>query len=180
MSMSHWNNTNDVVVNELWHKTKGLDNYYKSIFQPFIVSASVLVESLMEPNSQSHDILVIDINEIKLGQFRKLYYVLISYFVVLLYFTNPFLKDDLKNALFKVTEDSDFVKNFLKDLDKMIVNSRREINMGTTGGKLWNKVVDTIGFGSKNNPSQLYYFVMLSGEAYKEALVNIKKVNDIL
>ena len=105
--------TNDVVVNELWHKTKDLDNYYKSIFQPFIVSASVLVESLMDPNSQSQDILVIDINEIKLGQFRKLYYVLISYFVVLSYFTNPFLKDDLKNGLFKVTENSDFVKNFL-------------------------------------------------------------------
>ncbi len=172
--------TNDVVVNELWHKTKDLDNYYKSIFQPFIVSASVLVESLMDPNSQSQDILVIDINEIKLGQFRKLYYVLISYFVVLSYFTNPFLKDDLKNALFKVTENSDFVKNFLKDLDKMKANSRREINMGTIGGKVWNKVVDTIGFGSKNNPSQLYYFAMLSGEAYKQALVNIKKVNDVL
>lgn len=81
MSMNHWNDTNDVVVNELWHKITVLDNYYKSIFQPFIVSASVLVESLMGPNSQSHDILVVDINEIKLGQFRQLYYVIICYFV---------------------------------------------------------------------------------------------------
>jgi hypothetical protein len=180
MSVSHWNNTNDAVVNELWYKAKNLDSFYKSIFQPFIVSASVLVESLIGPENQNKDILDIDLKKINLEQFRQLYYILVCYFVVLYYFTNPFLKDELKKALFKVLEESDFLKTILRDLDKLIVNSRRKLKLGTIGGKVWEKVVGTIGLGSKDNPSQLVLFIMVSGEAYKQALINIKKVHDEL
>jgi hypothetical protein len=86
----------------------------------------------------------------------------------------------LKKALFKVLEESDFLKTILRDLDKLIVNSRRELKLGTIGGKVWGKVVGTIGLGSKDNPSQLVLFIMVSGEAYKQALINIKKVHDEL
>jgi len=42
------------------------------------------------------------------------------------------------------------------------------MNISLLGGKIWNEIVELIGFDKEIGPDQRLYFIMILGDAYKE------------
>ncbi len=172
----HWNETNNIIVNEIWQKIEKLEvPTHKMIFEQLFVSSSSVIEDLMEigpNNSNTKKIINIDIKKINIEQFRQLHSILLSFFIFIFYTTNPFLKKDLDKILFEVIEEKDLAKGFLKALCKV---DKEKINMDFINNKTWDYFVDITHFGNKNNLGQLVYFSMIVLQNYNYAAENIKQ-----
>ncbi len=49
-----------------------------------------------------------------------------------------------------------------------------KFDMFDTGKEVWDRVVDVIGFGDKENFFQISYFIRISAKPYETAVDNIK------
>lgn len=174
--IKHWTRTNNVIVNELWNKLKDLKNSNDTIFKHFMISAAIVIENLMGMVQNKQTIIRIDCKKLNTEKFRQLYTIMLSYFSFLFNITTRSLKEkeDIKKVLVEVTNKPEIVQRIFQQLDKCYSESTGEINMGALGGKIWDEIVEIIGFGEKMDPGKLVYFTMISGEAYKEAVKNIK------
>lgn len=175
----YWSKTHNAVVSELWDRLKNLKTPNDTIFRHFIVWAVVVIEDLMGMGEKRHTVINIDCKKIDREKFRLLYTVILSYFSFLSNVTNKSLKDDLKKALAEVTNRPELAQRIFQQLGKHYSKSTAEINMGSLGGKIWDEIVEITGFGEKMDPAQLTFFVMISGEAYNEALKDIKEELDL-
>ena len=170
----HWNETNNTVVNELWNKLGDLDSPNDTIFKHFMISAGIVIEDLMGMRKNEQTIIKIDCKKVDTEKFRQLYTIILSCFSFLFNVTNRALKEDVKKALVEVTNRPEVVQRIFQQLSKCYSKSTGEINMGLIGGKIWDEIVEMTGFGDRMDPGQLVYFTMISGEAYKEAVKDIK------
>jgi hypothetical protein len=167
--IKHWNETNNVIVSELLNKSENLGSPHDLIFKQFNIAALLVVEKLIGFPDESVKIIDIDVKKISIHQFRQLYCVLLSYFAFIFYTSNPFLKEELKKALFTVTEEPKLIEKHLQSLDEI-----GKIDMMRIGGKVLDELVKIIGFGTRMDPGQLVAFTIFSAEIYKEAVKNIK------
>lgn len=172
--IGYWNETNNTVVSELWNKLEDLDSPNDTIFKHFMVSAGIVIEDLMGMRKNENTIIKIDCKKVDTEKFRLLYTVILSYFSFLFNVTNRALKEDVKKALVEVTNRPEVVQRIFQQLSKCYSKSTGEINMTSLGGKIWDEIVEMTGFGEKMDPRQPIYFIMFSGEAYKEAVKDIK------
>lgn len=168
--IKHWNETNNVVVSELWNKLENLESPNSLILKHFLVAAKLVVESLMGLQQlKIKEIIDIDPKKVNIQQFRQLYCILLSYFTFLFYTSNPYLKEQQKEALLQVVEKIELAKKLLESLHKI-----GKIDMFAIGNKVWNEVVEIIGFGDKENFFQISFFIKISANRYGTAVDNIK------
>jgi len=168
--IKHWNETNNVVINEVWNKLENLESPNGLILRHFLVGAKVVVESLTRfQRPKIKEIIDVDVKKMEVQQFRQLYSILLSYFTFLFYTSNPYLKKEQKQALFQVIEEVESAKELLQSLDKI-----GKTDMFAIGKEVWDRVVDVIGFGDKENFFQIFYFIKISAKPYETAVDNIK------
>ena len=165
----HWNETNNVIIKELWGKVENLPKPFDLVLRHFLVSAGIVVESLVGPNRRSKQILDIELKKISIQQFRHLYSVLLAYFCFMFYVVNPFLKEQLQRTLLEIVAEPQSVLKLLRSLERI-----GKLDMARLSGEVWDKVVDVTGFGTKDHAGQLVYFGMVAGHAYVEAAKRIK------
>ena len=134
----------------------------------------IVIEDLMNMTKKEQTIIKIDCKKVDTEKFRQVYTVMLSYFSFLFNVTNRMLKGDVKKALVKVTNRPEVVQRIFLQLSKCYSKNTGEINMVSLGGKIWDEIVKMTAFGEKMDPGQLAYFIMFSGEAYKEAVKDIK------
>lgn len=168
--IKHCNETNNLVVSELWNKLENLESPNSVIIKHFLVTANLVVESLMGfQQSKIKEIIDIDPKKVNIQQFRQLYCILLGYFTFLFYTTNPYSKQQQQEALFQVIDQPELTKKLLQSLDKI-----GKIDMFAIGNKVWSEVVEIIGFGDKENFFQIDYFIRISVKLYETAVDNIK------
>lgn len=168
--IKHCNETNNAVVGELWNKLENLESPNSLIIKHFLVAANLVVESLMGfQQSKIKEIIDIDPKKVNIQQFRQLYYILLGYFTFLFYTTNPYSKEEQQEALFQVIDQPELAKKLLQSLHKI-----GEVDMFAMGNKVWNEVVEIIGFGDKENFFQISLFIQISANRYGTAVDNIK------
>jgi hypothetical protein len=162
--IKHWNETNNVVVKEIWTRIEELPKPFTTVYKHFLISAGIVVESLVGPNRQSEGIIDIDLKELRVPQLRKFYALLLCYFVFLFYRTNPFLKKELQKHLLQVTREPDLARVLFSSLEKV-----GTLDMTQLSVEVWKKVVDTVGFGDEMHTGQWVCFGITAGNAYVEA-----------
>ncbi|MBA7709131.1 hypothetical protein ES703_118042 [subsurface metagenome] len=168
--IKYLNETNIPVVNELWNGLENLENPNALILKHFLVAAKLVVESLMTLYQENtEEIFSVNAKKLNIEQVRQLYCILLSYFTFLFYTSNPYLRKEQKQALFQVKEEVELAKELLQSLDKI-----GKTDMFAIGKEVWDKVVDVIGFGDKENFFQIYYFIKISAKPYETAVDNIK------
>ena len=172
--IGYYNRIKIPLDNELWKKIGDLYNPNDMIFKNFIVSAGIVIDDLMGMSKNEQKIIKIDCKKIDKEKFLQLYTIILSYFVFLFKITNKSPKKDIKEALIEVTNRPEVVQRIFQQLSKCYSKSTGELNMASLGGKIWDEIVEMTGFGEKMDPGQLVYFIMISGEAYKEAAKDIK------
>jgi hypothetical protein len=173
--IGYYNRIKIPLDNELWKKIGDLDSPNDMIFKNFIVSAGIIIDDLMGMSKNEQTIIKIDCKKVDKEKFLQLYTVILSYFSFLFKVTNRSPKKDIKKALVKVTNRPEVVQRVFHQLNKCYSKSIGELNMGSLGGKIWDDIVEITGFGKKMDPGQVVYFIMFSGEAYKEAVKDIYK-----
>ena len=168
--IKHWNETNVVVINELWNKLENLESPNGLILKHFLVGAGSVVKSLTGfQQPKIRELIDIDVRKLDVQQFRQLYCILLSYFTFLFYTSNPYLKKEQKQALFQVVGEVELAKELLQSLDKI-----GKIDMFVIGKEAWDKVVDVTGFGNKEHFLQITYFIRISALDYEIAVDNIE------
>lgn len=169
-TIKHWNETNDVVVSELWNRLENLESPNSLILKHFLVAAKLVVESVMGfQQVKTKEIIDVDPKKVNIQQFRQLYCILLSYFTFLFYSSNRYLKEEQKEVLFQVIEEVELAKELLQSLDKI-----GKTDMFAIGKEVWDRVVDVIGFGDKENFVQIYFLIKISAKPYETAVDNIK------
>lgn len=169
--IKHWNETNNVVVTELWNRLEAMRNPSTMTLKHFLVAAGIVVDRLMGFERQMKVKAVIDIpcRKVSIEQFRQLYCILLSYFTFLFCTSNPHLKEEKKEALYELIDQPELAKKLLSSLDKI-----GKADMSNTAFEVWNNVVETIGFGQKDDFLQALYLMGILKEPYKGAVDNIK------
>jgi len=163
--IAHWTTTNNVVVTEVWNKIGSLPEPQCSIFRSFHVSAGCVVEALVGPGTQSRSVgLHFNLKEISIDQFRDLYDILLTYFVVLFSRTHSERGTALMEDLNKVVSNQGSSQQLIDSLSEI-----EEVDMAALGGKTWDQVVSILGFGDGLAAGQLAYFSIIVGNAYVEA-----------
>jgi len=173
--IKHWNETNVVVINEVWSKLENLESPNSLILKHFLVGAEWVVKSLTGfQRPKIREIIDVDVKKLDVQQFRQLYSILLSYFTFLFYTINPYLRKEQKQVLFQAVEEVDLAKELLQALDKI-----GKLDMFLIGKEVWDKVVDVIGFGNKENFFQIVYFTKMSAKPYERAVDNIELETNI-
>lgn len=168
--IKHSNETNNVVVGELWNKLENLEGPNSLIIKHFLVAANLVVESLMGfQQSKIKEIIDIDPKKVNVQQFRQLYCTLLAYFTFLFCTTHPHSKEEQQEALFQVINQPELIKKLLQSLDKI-----GKTDMFAIGKKVWSEVVEIIAFGDKENFFQISFFMQISANRYGTAVDNIK------
>jgi len=164
------NETIGPVVNELWNRLENLENPNALILKHFLVAVEFVVESLMTLCQENTEGIFSDNpKKLNIKQVRQLYCILLSYFTFLFYTSNPYLKKEQKQLLFQVVEEVELAKELLRSLDKI-----GKLDMFPIGKEVWDRVVDVIGFGDKENFFQIECFIRISAIPYETAVDNIK------
>lgn len=167
--IKHRNKSEGVVVDELWRKAEKLESPYASILENFIVSAGHVAEWLIWPEEKSETNIDINMKKIGLQEIRQLYCVLLSYFVFMFSYHAPLAsKEELKEALFKVTDQPNLAKAIFQALSKT-----GEINSYSVESIVWGEIVKILGSGDKKDPMQLVGFGMVLSGALTVALKEI-------
>ena len=167
--IKRWTRTNNVVVSQMWHHAENLPQPFDIVLKKFLVSAGLVVESLLRPGRKSKGILEVNLKSISRCQFERLYSVLLAYFCFWLYVVNSFLKEDLQKALGDNVMDPELAVDVLSSLE-----SAGRLDMGYLSGVVWEKVVEVIGCGHKDFAGQIAYFGIMAGQAYVDAVKQIK------
>jgi len=168
--IKYLNETNNPVVNKLWNGLENLENPNALILKHFLVAAELVVESLMTLYQENTEgFLSVNPKKLNIEQVRQLYCILLSYFTFLFYTSNPYLRKEQKQALFQVVEEVKLAKELLQSLDKI-----GKTDMFSIFKEVWQRVVDVIGFGDKENFLQISYFTKISAKPYETAVDNIK------
>jgi len=194
MSVFNHLRANSAVVSELSNKLQDLETPNSIVFRHLLSSVGVVVESISGPappwlsglNYQRGSWRIIDIDVTRMGlqRFRQLYRVLLTYFVFVFYSTHLFLEEELKTALFEILEERDSTERILESLDRI-----GKMHMGPTGRqeirserwmawrltrRVWDEVLEIVGFGIERRPEEFLYFGLVSGKAYEDAVQNIE------
>ena len=174
--IKYLNETKNPVITELWNRLDNLENPNALIVKHFLVAVGVVVESLMTLYQEDRGAIFSDNpKKLDIKQVRQLYCILLGYFTFLFYTANPYLKEEQKQVLFQVVEEVELAKGLLQSLDKT-----RKLDMFATGKEVWDRVVDVIAFGEKENFFQIEYFIRISANPYETAVDNIKlEINKI-
>jgi len=167
--IKHRSETNGPVIAETWAKAEIFDPPFDIIFAQFIVSAEVVVETLVGPEGKSEKLLLTDPRKFDQHNFRCLYSALLAYFVFLSSTSTPFLKGALQWYLLQLQTAPNVGTRLLDSLNTM---DPRHSTL--TSAQVWDTVVDLGGFGSKESPSQLVFFSMTALSAYLAAVKAIK------
>jgi len=172
--IKHLNETKNVVISDLWSKLEKIRAPNDFILKRFLVAVGWTADSLMGMHTAKVKRIVdIDPKEIDIEQFRQLYAVLLSYFVFLLYFTHPFLKDELKKSLLELTDRPEVARRILQSLDKI-----GKMDLLTIGTEVWRRIVGILDCGEEMDIVQISVFTELSFSAYKRAGDDIKSFFD--
>lgn len=168
--IKYLNETNNPVVNELWNRLENLENSNALILKHFLVAVKLVVESLMTLYQENTEGIFSDNpKKLNIKQVRQLYCILLSYFTFLFYTSNPYLRKEQKQVLFQVVEEVELTKELFRSFDKI-----GKFDMFAIGKEVWDRVVDVIGFGDKENFFQICYFIRISAKPYETAVDNIK------
>lgn len=172
--IKHLNETKNVVISDLWNKLEKIRAPNDFILKRLLVAVGWTADSLMGMHAAKVKRIVdIDPKEIDIEQFRQLYAVLLSYFVFLLYFTHPFLKDELRESLLELTDRPEIATRLLQSLDKI-----GKMDLLTIGTEVWRRVVKILGYDEEMNMVQISVFTELSFSEYKNAGDDIKSFFD--
>jgi len=178
--LKHFNDIAQPVIGKLWANSGRLNRTAESIFRNFIVAAALVVEPLLLPHVRLR--VIIPIKKIEINEFRQLYYVLLSYFAFLFYTLYPSMKEDVKDALFKVTSapgvrPARLINEVLHSLEKLgeiDLADPEKHDMFRITSEVWHKVVKVVGYGNARDMAQLVFFGGVSVPACAEAIKEIK------
>ncbi len=140
-----------------------------------------MVEALIGPGNNARRVgLQSNLKDISLDQFRDLYDVLLTYFVVV------FCRSDSegRRILKSIDVNADLGPNrcMLEPLLKKVVSNKGlseafmislgligDVDMAQLGGQAWEEVVSILGCGDSLAGGQLAFFSIVAGNAYIEA-----------
>jgi len=188
----HWTGTNNVVIAEIWSRIDSLDEPQQPIFRSFLVSAGVVVEELIGPRNKSKKVgFHCNLKELSLEQFRDLYDVLLTYFVVFDSKSQAASEKMLRNIQEiearggSVNHNPEKWRKLKEPLKKVVSNQvlseelimsmgvMGELDAAQLGGHAWDRIVSILGCGDSLAAGQLIYFGTMAGRAYLEAVKDV-------
>lgn len=108
------------IINSLFKKIKSFPNPHNLIFSKFLVASDLLICAFFgigKENADTQKIIgKVDIKKFREKDFRKVFYILITYYSYLFYQANEKMEQDIKKHLFTLTQKKNWVVKLLKEL----------------------------------------------------------------
>jgi len=164
----HWNKTNNLVIAELWSRAEKLQEPRNQILKDFIVSAGLLTEALFVRAQGSKSLIHANPKKLTVDQFRKLYDVLLTYFVFVFRATNPDRSEQIRIALLRVVSDSKLADDIHAGcVLQSLGNKEAKMQLTRASSWVWSQVAEIIGAGDPQSPAQWAWFSIVTSQLYK-------------
>lgn len=171
--------TNDASLKELFERTKEVREPMREVFRHFLMAANFALERLVGYQHKER-VLAVDLTALTIDNFRTLYTLLLSYFVLVFYVSNPSFKDALRANLFRLVGRPELARRFLEQAEEDAPEDPGALPLigtpyiETVGHQLYEAVARTIPGLNPNDSATRVTFYLVCLTAYKSALDTIR------
>jgi hypothetical protein len=116
---SHCVDHHNPVVNELWERAFSLEQSQRAVFKELVVVSGSVVGALAGMNPGKKLPLVVDYRKIDIDGYRRIYSILIAYFVFQLSVLNPPMQKELLDSLCVLCGESEELRRLLAKLERI-------------------------------------------------------------
>jgi len=162
--IAKWNQTNNLVVKEMFENLSKLDGSVEIIFKHFLVSADLFASELFGISGNDY---IFNLSKADIFKFKKFYAVVISFYAYNIALKNKSIYEELMSSLPLFCPDQESINETIRIFNKFSKTEQLELS------KVGFKVLDSIGkvfgenIGVENNISSLQKLIFYYNTALK-------------
>lgn len=174
---SKWNQTNNIVIKEMFENLNKLDATIQIIFKHLLISTDLFASELF---GITNDNSVFNISNKELIQFKKFYSLIISFYSYNIAFKNKSISEDILTSLPNFCLDDETVKETIKIFNKFSKAEQSELSK--VGFKVLEKVSQIFDdrLTTENNINSLQKLILYYNSALNSIHLSLKQSNQRL
>lgn len=169
---SHWVDHHNPVVNELWERVSSLEESHHRLLKELVVASGCVLESLAGMNRGKQLSLAVDCRTIDMDGYRRLYSILLAYFVFQLCVLNPLVQKKLRESLSSVCGESAEQRRLLAKLERIQALLPKEIrsspDLTNLGSEVWEELKSVLK--ARSEPLDRAQFTIFAASVFNAAL----------